>query len=123
MKNEKRTNTRRTVGRMKEPTLTDGDKLPPCCGNHAYEKGRLCVRHKPETRYEGGDCSAWCEWLVHHLHPCKCGADSLTILAPCELECDHCGNQIFGNNYDLICADWNRQNPPGDFHPYVSGSP
>lgn len=107
----------------KRPELNDTDELPPCCGNHAYEEGQPCFLQKPKTRYENGDCHDWCVWLVEHLNPCKCGADSLTILAAGEMECDGCGYQVFGNNYDLICWEWNQRNPAGIFHPYVSGSP
>lgn len=108
---------------MRRPNLDKTDTLPPCCGEHAYEEGEECTMPRPSTRYEGGDCFDWCNYLVHHLHPCKCGSDTVTIPEAGILECEHCGYSEAGNNYDLLCHAWNETNPPGKFHPYVDGCP
>lgn len=111
---------------METPKSGVGVARLPCRGKHHYEKE--CPYYMPTNEYDDGDgkrgCASfrWSDWQVGHLNPCKCGSDTVKILAPGELECDHCGNQVFGNNYDLICTEWNRQNPEQGIHPFVDGN-
>jgi hypothetical protein len=102
----------------------------PCHGRHAYEQpGRHgdgwsfpsdAASPPPYAEYNA-EGTAFDDWQLAHLNPCKCGADTVAI-TPCEIHCVHCGAMVAGQNWLDIVADWQRENPEfpdGGEHPSV----